>query len=608
MSQADVFDANGLSIAASTATETLWGINVTYGENLYDTPLDTSTRLDALKTQMRGQIAGGDTTAAVTELLTATYALNYDRFPWLQGILAFGAIAGGSGIGGVTWKRHRQKVQLQRHLKALQERVASLLMACDELFAGSPKETISYQVFVAAGGDQYPDYEHRVEDLLRQGKQALAQSFSVYHQVTDSAASLSLEEQVETWEKLYVNLVGSRDRIRNLSEDELRLLLDPLQFLAGAPTMNTPLTQQLKALSTKLADCPLTLDLIRVDQRAMDADGILGLIDDLEYLIHRVSTADNIASETLDETRTKRDQLVQRIPSDFAFDAPLIAVAIDHHLNAADAALEAQRPVTVLDACEAAGNTLQAIGHLIDKGSEQQGNQYQVQQLQEQGYRFPEHLMAEVAIATQAVNTALQTYDPAALTPAVTELLQRQETLLKCYQQLPGLRRTNQAKLDHNSRRIEAMQHHIESTLAQTLTTLRSKESYAPYLNQAESAQNTLNQQLPQLLELQNRLEQQNTLEHQQFDQVAQQLDTLETQMSAVGQAIKTIEQALQDARYAENPQVMTTYAEGRRSSSRSSSSSSFSSPRSTSRPSTSSRSSSSGSSRRSSGGSSRRR
>ncbi|MGQ9837788.1 MAG: hypothetical protein ACUVRV_07415 [Cyanobacteriota bacterium] len=40
-----------------------------------------------------------------------------------------------------------------------------------------------------------------------------------------------LEQQVEAWEHLYVSLVGSREYLLNLTEEQLQTLLNPVQFL-----------------------------------------------------------------------------------------------------------------------------------------------------------------------------------------------------------------------------------------------------------------------------------------------------------------------------------------------------------------------------------------
>ncbi|MCA9959958.1 MAG: hypothetical protein KC443_13030, partial [Anaerolineales bacterium] len=150
--------------------------------------------------------------------------------------------AGALGAGGyVTYRqlvvpaqrRARRRKELQEQLARLQQGIANLLLALEQLIAGSkPEDATLYQVFVAYGGKHEPARDESVRGWLAQCQQAFYAAFDLRRNLqSDEAQQIELEEQVRRWETLYLSLVGSSPRIRNLTEAELRDLLDPVVVL-----------------------------------------------------------------------------------------------------------------------------------------------------------------------------------------------------------------------------------------------------------------------------------------------------------------------------------------------------------------------------------------
>ena len=72
------FDKNVLALEASTASDLGWAYSVTYGELLYDSPLDADdAAVFRVKTQMRNSIAAGDPTDAFVQALNIAYEINH---------------------------------------------------------------------------------------------------------------------------------------------------------------------------------------------------------------------------------------------------------------------------------------------------------------------------------------------------------------------------------------------------------------------------------------------------------------------------------------------------------------------------------------------------
>ncbi len=203
-------------------------------------------------------------------------------FPWgwvFIGLLAVGAL----GVGGynlATWAIRRAR--FKRQLEVLRSRTSNLMNACEPLLRGdTPKETVLYQLFSAYGGAQSVRLRDDVYEWLRRSQDALNVAFDLRRKFISSEVQegRDLEQQVYDWEMLYMTFVGNSERILSLTNDDLRILLDPILML-GRETADVQLIQQLDDIRRELAsDRPLKVDLMMVDPTETDAEGILGYLD-----------------------------------------------------------------------------------------------------------------------------------------------------------------------------------------------------------------------------------------------------------------------------------------------------------------------------------------
>ncbi|WP_244353471.1 hypothetical protein, partial [Thermostichus vulcanus] len=208
LSQADFYDRNGLTLAASTDTTLPWGFNITYGETLYGTRLDTSDReYERLRSEVRNLLRRGDPSQALVTGLTESYTLAYPppASPWLLGGVGAGTVA---VIGSMIYlPKQRRRKQLQNQIQALQASVATLLLALEHLLPSeNPEEMIFYRLYLMLGGDRYPYLGSQILNALQKCRRSLTQAFLVQGQLSDQTATTlpELEQQVEAWERLYV--------------------------------------------------------------------------------------------------------------------------------------------------------------------------------------------------------------------------------------------------------------------------------------------------------------------------------------------------------------------------------------------------------------------
>ena len=119
---------------------------------------------------------------------------------------------------------------------------------------------------------------------------------------------VNLEQRIFDWEMLYITLVGRRDRIRNMTGDEIRTLLDPMvdPKIEEEPV---ELVEQLDELRRELAGQPLRIKWQQVSPLHLEADGILDYVDQLKTRL--IQLPDRHKQETpywLAEARHQRRQ------------------------------------------------------------------------------------------------------------------------------------------------------------------------------------------------------------------------------------------------------------------------------------------------------------
>jgi hypothetical protein len=76
LTQDDSFEKAAIALAATTAADVPYGVTLTYGETLYDSPLDTNAaRVEAIKRTVRDRLAAQDATWALTTGLQESFTL-----------------------------------------------------------------------------------------------------------------------------------------------------------------------------------------------------------------------------------------------------------------------------------------------------------------------------------------------------------------------------------------------------------------------------------------------------------------------------------------------------------------------------------------------------
>ena len=416
LTQTDSFERSAIALEVTTATDLPYSVSLTYGETLYDSPLDTNAAaVDGIKRTIRDRVAAQDATWALTTGLeetaelanigaagTAAAAAATDLAPEVHSssqatgrLLAGGGLVtvGGTTVAGLALMRRRRK-QLRTQLTTLQSRIANLLMGCDQLLAGGPPEnTVSYQLFAEADGERYPQLTQQVKTWLAEARSALDQAFQVHTDLQDNGAQTSrpLKDQVEAWELLYLAFVGRRDRIRSMSDEELQTLLNPVLVL-GKAGFSQGLTTQLESIQQRIQGSPLKVELMAVQaDTQVDEDGILGRVERVDAAIGRLREAVQTAPQQLQALRDRRQALSLTLPTRLGMNAAEVMAAIDHRIESATVALERDRLyLEVLDNCETATRGLESLNCLASAFEDLEATWHKLETSQNQGYRPPD--------------------------------------------------------------------------------------------------------------------------------------------------------------------------------------------------------------------------
>ncbi|NJL98875.1 MAG: hypothetical protein HC924_08720 [Synechococcaceae cyanobacterium SM2_3_2] len=597
--RADSYARNGVTLAASTDTSTLWGINATFGENLFDSRADLG--FDQIRSQIRPLLQAGQPTQALTTGLTRIYEFNYPASPFRH-LLPIGGVGLVGGGGWVMWNKRKRRQKLATHIKALQSRVASLMLACDQLLpAGDPTQMMHYQLFSLLGGEQAPGLAQQLREWLSQARAALDQAFGLQDHLNRQSDNLGgdtltqLEELVKSWEALYVSVIGSQPQILNLSEEQLQTLLSPLQYLpANGP--KTALQQQLDTLQQQLQATPLKVELMYPSPNQIESQSILDLVYQVDALLHRVETAATTAPAALSQLQGQYQSLAPRIPSEFPFDRQRLLIQIDRQIRVAQNALDRDQPLVCLDACDTGQQLLEGSLALVQTHADWLGTSNLIEKFRFEGYRLPQLDPDFQAIDhSQTQIGGLIASGPASALPAAVKTWSRAiQSLREQAESIVGLHKSNL------------------TTLEQIRSELAGLESQWQKLSRVLPKGNRDLMQAQQLLESLTleripAIEQQNSLEEQDFAGARATLDSAAAALNSIHTALSRAENEMVSRSQGNtNVVVVNTGSKHSGSSFRSSSSRSSSSHSSSSR--SSGESSSGGSSRRSSGGGSSRR
>lgn len=408
------FNKNALALEASTAAGPDWGVSVTYGELLYGSRLDNDQALLQLNDQMRAAIAAGDPTGAFVGALNSAYAINHPPLPlWVWGGLGLVGL-GVLGAGGAVVasrvvlparRRARQRAALRQHLADLRSRTSNLLGACHRLLDGDgPEATVLYQLFSAYGGEQAPDLRRDVREWLRRSQGALNDAFDLRQKLIDPAtqAKHPLEAQVQDWELLYVTLAGSSERILEVTDEELRALLDPLLTL-DREADDVQLAAQLDDIRRELAGMPLKVDLQTVDLAETDAEGILGYIDQVKAATAHLKEMYRQAPERLAGVQAQRRSAEKAVPAGFVLTADQLFAGIDERLQRAVTALENDRAIEAVQHADEAADDLETVQGFIEAMDDRDRRQAEFDAIIP-----PDHRPAHLAAILQEIESDIQ--------------------------------------------------------------------------------------------------------------------------------------------------------------------------------------------------------
>ena len=308
---ADSFERGGVAFEASAQSGALWTNTITYGEALFDSNLDNDQALDQAREAMFSGLQQGDATGAFTNAITTAYDITYPP-PSRTGVIAAAVLILGLG-GGLLYvlvarpalRNRKREQELSEHLGLVRQNVANLLLAAERLLDGdTPQQAVLYQLYEANNGTLDKERTAEVTEWIRRSQAALGDAFDLRRDLlaADADEQISLEEQVRRWEMIYLTLVGSTPRILDLTESELKDLLNPLVILEREAA-DVPLAEQLDAIRREIAGMPLKVQLMEVDPTTVDREGILGYVDLIEAYIKELMDAQRDAPVALQNAR-----------------------------------------------------------------------------------------------------------------------------------------------------------------------------------------------------------------------------------------------------------------------------------------------------------------
>ncbi len=575
------FDKNVLAFEASTASDLGWAYSVTYGELLYDSPLDADdAAIFRVKTQMRNGIAAGDPTDAFVQALSTAYDINHPATaaplpaepplslaepeqaqPAPSGNLGRGflillivvLVVGGLGVGGYLLYR---RLELKRHQEALRTRTSNLLNACYQLLQGdAPEETVLYQLFRAYGGEQYKEVRDKVRGWLRSCQDALDDAFDLRKKLLDPEVQKkrTLAQTVQDWEMLYVTFVGNSERILKLTDDELRTLLDPLLTLSRETT-DAKLAQQLDELRRELAEgTGLRVDLRMVDPAQTDAEGILGYVDRIKAQIVRLREAPQKAPERLAEAKSRRKEAEEDIPSPFVMTEKQLFKGIDERLAQADAALEQELFLRVIERADEVALGLETIKSLITILDGHEKRQAEIDAITSQGYR-PDSLaddLKEVESNLQTTIKKIKAGDYVAAAAATEKMDTSSQQALAGAQAWQALHEQNVValrKFDDELTRVESYQAGEAASAWERLRTY-PRENWAKVADDLDKAAQMLRRLREESL---HEIEQLDSMERQKFSKVEPELAQASSDLTQAEQQLQAVTRCLKDVQATE--------------------------------------------------------
>ncbi|MCA9996799.1 MAG: hypothetical protein KDE56_13660, partial [Anaerolineales bacterium] len=571
------FDPNVLAFEASSSGDP-WAATLTYGANLFDTALDQneSSRVQ-IANNLQNTIISGDATQGFVQALNESYAVNYPAASGSSAesggfggaATAVGAIAaaGAAAAGGYILNKQvlqparsrRKKEEAQRaHLAELRQNIANLLLACERLLQGdTPQDTVLYQVFDAYGGTHYADRKTAVTEWVRRSQAALNAAFDLRRDLLDEETQQkqTLEQQIRSWETIYLTLVGSSPRVLELTDAELHDLLDPMITLERKE-QETPLVKQLVDIQRELQGKPLRVDLQAVDPATVDHEGILGYIDQVEQQLNELMGAQSKAPESLDAARRARLDLEQEADSarPFGLTGSEVLAGLDARLAQAKANLDHGIYLHVLEETADLERDLNIVDDLIAAESQHRERLGKIDRILQQGYH-PAPLASDrdrIATNQEKVTSSVTAGDYLAADKWLDEYEAASSQALTNAEQWRSQHQFNLESLE----RIGAELVHVEGYLNQeAVPAWRGLQNYPPgnwktVTQGLDEPRRTLewlkNQELP-------RIETMNSMETQQFPAAEAALVEAGAKLMQAERQMQTIVNRLAEIKAAEN-------------------------------------------------------
>lgn len=571
------FDPNVLAFEASSSGDP-WAATLTYGANLFDTALDQneSSRVQ-IANNLQNTIISGDATQGFVQALNESYAVNYPAASGSSAesggfggaATAVGAIAaaGAAAAGGYILNKQvlqparsrRKKEEAQRaHLAELRQNIANLLLACERLLQGdTPQDTVLYQVFDAYGGTHYADRKTAVTEWVRRSQAALNAAFDLRRDLLDEETQQkqTLEQQIRSWETIYLTLVGSNPRVLELTDAELHDLLDPMITLERKE-QETPLVKQLVDIQRELQGKPLRVDLQAVDPATVDHEGILGYIDQVEQQLNELMGAQSKAPESLDAARRARLDLEQEADSarPFGLTGSEVLAGLDARLAQAKANLDHGIYLHVLEETADLERDLNIVDDLIAAESQHRERLGKIDRILQQGYH-PAPLASDrdrIASNQEKVTSSVTSGDYLSADQWLDEYEAASSQALTNAEQWRSQHQFNLESLE----RIGAELVHVEGYLNQeAVPAWRGLQNYPPgnwktVTQGLDEPRRTLewlkNQELP-------RIETMNSMETQQFPEAEAALVEAGAKLMQAERQLQTIVNRLAEIKAAEN-------------------------------------------------------
>lgn len=576
----DAFLRNGIAFEASTAIDVPWGTSLTFGERLFGSSLDTDAASDRVKERMHAGTPGAGMASAIETAYSIYQPAPIPAPTAVQPQPAdvgeqaespsvvrrlFAPLLGLLVLIGATFvaipllvlpalARRRRRRELARHLETLQARTATVMTAADQLLSGeSPEATILYQLFRTYGGEQYENLQTEVREWIRRSQAALNDAFELRQQLGDATVrdQRPLEQQVRDWEMLYLTVVGSSERIRDLTDDELRTLLDPLLVLEHQAD-DVQLAEQLDAIRREIAGQPLSVDLMLVDAAETDAEGILGYLDRVQAQIAMLQAAKHDAPVRLDEAGSRRQTVEQDIPDPFVMTPARLFAPIDAQLDTAKNLLVEERYLDVLDAVDTIEANLDVVTHLRATVDAHTERIVQIAAITEQGYRPTQLPTDETEIATDraAIVESIDAGDYAGAENWIQELALDSTRALKGTLAWRDLHRRNRDALIQLSSDVERVRTYLTETTQPAWNALQTypDSNWADLAEDMAAATTTLRrlhaETVPYIARVNSIAEQQLPQAEHLLDESAGRLRSAETTLTAVAGRLSAVRTA----------------------------------------------------------------